>query len=79
MLIYNFIRQYLLLVKHVAGRVLDYKERFDSALSATTDQLKELNTYFRKLEPDLASSRNVNDKLTKQLILVGRKCWAKEQ
>ena len=61
------------------GRVLDYKERFDSALSAITDQLKELNAYFRKLEPDLASSRNVNDKLTKQLILVGRKCWANEQ
>ena len=59
--------------------VLDYKERFDSTLSAITDELKELNTDFRKFESDLAINRNVNDKLTKQLILVERKCWANEQ
>ena len=63
----------------LAGMVLDYKERFDSTLSAITDELKELKTDFRKLESDLAISRNVNDKLTKQLILVERKCWANEQ
>ena len=66
--------------KHVlAGMVLDYKEKFDSTLSATTDELKELKTDFRKLESDLLISRNVNDKLTKQLILIERKCWANEQ
>ena len=63
----------------LAGMVLDYKERFDSTLSAITDELKELKTDFRKLESDLAISRNVNDKLTKQLILDERKCWANEQ
>ena len=63
----------------LAGMVLDYKERFDSTLSAITDELKELKTDFRKLESDLAISQNVNDKFTKQLILVERKCWAKEQ
>ena len=65
--------------KHVlAGMVLDYKERFDSTLSATTDELKELKTDFRKLESDLRISRNINDKLTKQLILIERKCWPNE-
>ena len=63
----------------LAGMVLDYKKRFDSTLSAITDELKELKTDFRKFESDLAISRNVNDKLTKQLILVERKCWANEQ
>ena len=63
----------------LAGMVLDYKERFVSTLSAITDELKELKTDFRKLESDLAISRNVKDKLTKQLILVERKCWANEQ
>ena len=63
----------------LAGMVLDYKERFDSTLSAVTDELKERETDFRKLEYDLAISRNVNEKFTKQLILVERKCWAKEQ
>ena len=43
----------------LAGMVLDDKERFDSTLSAITD--------------DLAISGNVNDKLMKQLILVERK------
>ena len=63
----------------LVGMVLDYKERFDSTLSAITDELKELQTDFRKLKSDLAISQNVNDKLTKQLILNERKCWANEQ
>ena len=63
----------------LAGMVLDYKERFDSTLSAITDELKELKTDFCMLESDLAISLNVNGKLTKQVILVERKCWAKEQ
>ena len=58
----------------LAGMVLDYKERFDSTLSAITDELKELKTDFCMLESDLAISLNVNGKLTKQVILVERKC-----
>ena len=63
----------------LAGMVLDYKERFDSTLPAITDESKEIKTDIRKLESDLAIRRNLNDKLTKQLILVERKCWANEQ
>ena len=63
----------------LAGMVLDYKERFDSTLSAITDELKELKTDSRKLESDLAISRYVNNQLTNQLILVERKCWANKQ
>ena len=54
----------------LAGMVLGYKERFDSISSAINDELKELKTDFRKLESGLAISQNVNDKLTKHLILV---------
>ena len=63
----------------LAGMVLGYKERFDSTLSVINDELKELKTDFRKLESGLAISQNVNDKLTKHLILVEWKCWANEQ
>ena len=59
--------------------VLNYKESFDSTSSATNDELKELKTDFCKLESDLTISQNVNGKLTKQLILVERKCQANEQ
>ena len=63
----------------LAGTVLDYKERFDSTLSAINDELKERKIDFRKLESDLPISRNANDKLTKQLILVERTRWGNEQ
>ena len=63
----------------LAWMVLNYKERFDLTLSARNDELKRLNTDFRNLEFDLPISRNVNDKLTKQLFLVERKCWANKQ
>ena len=74
----SFIRETLMKMNKdvLAGIVLDCKERFDSTLSAITDELKELKTDFRKLESDLAIRRNVNDRLNKQLILVERKCWA---
>ena len=44
-----------------------------------SNELKELKTDFCKLESELAISRNVNNKLTKQLILAERKCWANEK
>ena len=43
----------------LAAMVLNYKEKFDSILSAITGELKELKTEFSKLESDLAISRNV--------------------
>ena len=48
-------------------------------MSAENDDLKELKTNFGELETNLAVSRNINKKLTQQLILVERKCWANEQ
>ena len=48
-------------------------------MSAINDDLKELKTNFHKLETDLAISRNVNKKITQELILVERKCWANKQ
>ena len=45
----------------------------------TQPYLLELKTDFRQLESVLAISRSVDSKLTKQLILVERKCWVNEQ
>ena len=58
--------------------LLDYKERFDSGLSAIIVEIKQLEVDFCKLEFELAISRKVNDKLIQQFILV-KKCWANEQ
>ena len=63
----------------LAGMVLDYKERFGSTLSARNDELNELKTDFCKPGIEPAISRNVNEKLTQQFILVERKYWANWQ
>ena len=59
--------------------VLYYKERFEWKLSALNDELKELKTNFCKLETDLASSRNISEKLTHYFNLVERKCRENKQ
>ena len=63
----------------LTGMILDYKERFNSTLYTITDELLELKIEFRKLESVLAINWNVNDKYTKLLILVEKKCWANKQ
>ena len=63
----------------LARMVLYYKGRFYSTSPAINDELKELKTDFGKLESNLTISQNVKDKLTKQLILLERKCRANEQ
>ena len=59
----------------LTGIVLGYNEKFDSTLSAINDELKELEENYHKLENDLAIGRNVNEKLTQQLISVEEKSW----
>ena len=56
----------------LAGTVLDYKERFDSTLSAINDELKERKIDFRKLESDLAISSK-RQRQTHQAAYFGRK------
>ena len=41
----------------LAGKILDYKKRFDSTLSTINFKLKDLKPNFNKFECDLAISR----------------------
>ena len=43
----------------LAGKVLDYKKRFDSTLSTINFKLKDFKPNFNKFECDLAISRLV--------------------
>ena len=54
----------------LTGMILDYKEKFDSALSTINDEIKQLKVDFCKLESELAISQKVNGKLRQQLALV---------
>ena len=48
--------------------VLDYKDKFDTTLTKINKELTNLRNKFRKLENDLAISKNINSKLSSQLI-----------
>ena len=63
----------------LAVMLLHYKEQFDSTLSTTNDELKELKTNCRALETDLTISRSVRENFTQQVILVERKCCPNEK
>ena len=56
--------------------LLDFQGKFNNILDELKNNVNELKTKFCKLESDLHTSRNVNDKLSYKLIVLGRKCRA---
>ena len=63
----------------LAGMVLYYKGKFNTTLTNINKELTDLRNKFTKLESDLVISKNINTKLSSQLTMVERKCWANEQ
>ena len=62
----------------LAGMVLDYKDKFDTAHTNIKKELTDLRNKFTKLESNLAISKNKNSKLSSQLTNVEKMCWANE-
>ena len=62
----------------LAGMVLDYKDKFDTAHRNIKKELTDLRNKSTKLESDLAISKNKNSKLSSQLTNVEKMCWANE-
>ena len=58
---------------------LDYQGNFSNILDELKSDLNELQPKFRKLESDLHISRNVNEKLTDELVVLERKFHDNEQ
>ena len=59
--------------------LLDYQGKFNSILNELKNDLNELKTESCKLESDLHTSRNVNDKLSDKVVVLERKCHANER
>ena len=57
----------------------DYQGNFSNILDELKSDLNELQPKFRKLESDLHISRNVNEKLTDELVVLERKFHDNEQ
>ena len=48
-------------------------------ISTLTAEVKELSSYLKKLEADVAIVKNVNSKLVEQLVQTERQCWENVQ
>ena len=63
---------------------LDYQGKFDSILDDLKqdicdlkNDLSALKSDFSKLKADIQITRNVNSKLSKRLVTMGRRCYSK--
>ena len=63
----------------LARLVIDYHNKFDTALNNMNSELLGLKNKFTKLESDLEISRNVNNKLVDQVTKLEWKSWENEQ
>ena len=50
-----------------------------SKITNLTTEVKDLLGYFKKLEADLAVTKNVNSKLMERVVQTERQCWANAQ
>ena len=63
----------------LARLVIDYHNKFDTALNNMNSELLGLKNKFTKLESDLEISRNVNNKLVDQVTKLEWKSWENKQ
>ena len=63
----------------LARLVIDYHNKFDTALNNMNSELLGLKNKFTKLESDLEISRNVNNKLVDQVTKLEWKSWESKQ
>ena len=59
--------------------VLQTEASLASQITNLTPEVKDLLGYFKKLESDLAVTKNVNSKLTDSVVQTERQCWANAQ
>ena len=59
--------------------VLQTEANLASQITNLTTEVKDLLGYFKKLEADLAVTKNVNSKLMERVVQAERQCWANTQ
>ena len=55
--------------------LLKIQEHTNSAISKLTDEIRNLNANFKRLESDVEVVKKVNDVLVKQVVSLERQCW----
>ena len=59
--------------------MLNTEANVGAQISTLTAEVKELSSYLKKLEADVAIVKNVNSKLVEQLVQTERQCWENVQ
>ena len=59
--------------------VLQTKTSLASQITKPTTEVKDLLGYFKKLEADLAVTKNLNSKLMERVVQTEKQCWANAQ
>ena len=59
--------------------VLQTKTSLASQITKPTTEIKDLLGYFKKLEADLAVTKNLNSKLMERVVQTEKQCWANAQ
>ena len=55
------------------------QEQNNNTINTLTEEIKEINRSFQKLESKIVVVKKVNDALVKQLISVEQECWKNAQ
>ena len=58
---------------------LNSEANMGAQISTLTAEVKELSSYLKKLEADVAIVKNVNSRLVEQLVQTERECWENNQ
>ena len=58
---------------------LEYQNKFTSTLARTESDISNLRTDSKKVEVDLAITRNINSKLRERVVSLERQCWSNSQ
>ena len=54
---------------------LEYQAKFINTLSNMHKELSELCNDFKKIEPELSVSKNINNKLHERVVALEKQCW----
>ena len=58
---------------------LKSEEKTEYILNSLAEEIRELNKYFRRMESDIAIVKNVNNVLSKHVLLANREVWSNVQ
>ena len=61
--------------RHIIDLFLKIQKHTNSTICKLTDEIRNLNANFKRLESDIQACKKVNDALVKQVASLERQCW----